>query len=358
MARKTFLCVLLLLLLPVMGFSDLTITVKTDARWGKAPTSNIARLCANVALHFQEQLREEHRINGKLTIVYRNPPLAYYRSFFGGDPDEYQIGLAISTTFWDKLAYQFGHEFCHIMQNHDALHIANPDNENYWFHEAICELANVWVLLQMGETWEKRPPYSNWVSYRHNLTNYARNLLAKPETQYTGSGADWLSEWEDNLRKGYRAGFFTYARVSQLSYKFLPIFEEDPEAWNAVRQMPASSAKMSVYMQEWYNAVDTPDKAFVQSIAEIMGIQIDEMMASSDIDADVNNDGYVDLYDVMIVKSGMQNEVSYDTDINNDGITNEIDLLIVKAKAVEAIIAASPRKKRVAITTWGRLKKR
>ena len=46
------------------------------------------------------------------------------------------------------------------------------------------------------------------------------------------------------------------------------------------------------------------------------------------INADVNADGYVDLSDVMIVRSGMQNSTSYDTDLNDDGITDEIDLAI------------------------------
>ena len=78
----------------------------------------------------------------------------------------------------------------------------------------------------------------------------------------------------------------------------------------------------------------------------------------TDIDADVNDDGYVDLYDVLIVRSGMQNAVKYDTDLNNDGVTNEVDLLIVKAKAMEAIVAASPRKRKVKITTWGAVKEK
>ena len=44
------------------------------------------------------------------------------------------------------------------------------------------------------------------------------------------------------------------------------------------------------------------------------------------INADVNADGYVDLSDVMIVRSGMQNSTSYDTDLNDDDITDEIGL--------------------------------
>lgn len=77
-----------------------------------------------------------------------------------------------------------------------------------------------------------------------------------------------------------------------------------------------------------------------------------------EIDADVNNDGYVDLYDVLIVRSAMSTSNFYDTDVNNDGATNILDLLIVKAKAVEAIIAAAPSKRKVNITAWGAMKRR
>ena len=79
---------------------------------------------------------------------------------------------------------------------------------------------------------------------------------------------------------------------------------------------------------------------------------------NSDIDVDVNDDGYVDLYDVLIVRSGMSSKTSYDTDLNNDGITDELDLAIVKAAAHAAIAAASPRKRKVNITTWGSIKSR
>ncbi len=79
---------------------------------------------------------------------------------------------------------------------------------------------------------------------------------------------------------------------------------------------------------------------------------------AENIDADVNNDGSVDLSDVLVVRKAMQSSVLYDTDLNNDGVTDEVDLLIVKAKAFEAIVAAAPRKRKMRITTWGRLKKR
>ena len=296
------LCIFLLFSLPTTIFADLRITVEPDKNWGNAPTSNVKKLCENVALHFQEQLRDELKIDGKLNIVYRaSGPVAFYRHAFGGASDEYQVGLTVTGTYWAQFSYQFGHEFCHILHNFEDT---RWQRQNQWFEEAICELANLWVIRRMSETWAYRAPYPNWVDYRHSLRSYAEGLLNAPMTQFNGTGAEWLFQWENRMR-AEEPGVFRYDRVAQLSYKFLPIFEENPEAWNAVRQMPVSDKKMNEYMKEWYNNVDTQDKIFVADIAQIMGISVGGSIAVSidGIDTDVNNDGYVDLSDVLIVRS-------------------------------------------------------
>ena len=102
-------------------------------------------------------------------------------------------------------------------------------------------------------------------------------------------------------------------------------------------------------------ALSRKDATFLENGGRL-SVQQDSQNSVQEIDVDVNNDGYVDFYDVMIIKSGMQNSVSYDTDINNDGVTDETDLAIVKLKAVEAIIAAAPRKRKIKFTTWSKLK--
>ena len=91
-----------------------------------------------------------------------------------------------------------------------------------------------------------------------------------------------------------------------------------------------------------------------------MGITVTSpVIVSSELDADVNNDGYIDLYDVFIVRSGMQNSVSYDTDVNNDGITDEVDLLIVKSESCGSYCGSKPpRKRKIKLTTWGSVKTR
>ena len=340
-----------LFLYPISVFANLDITVKSDAGWGQARTSNIKRLCENVALHFQEQLRDEYKVEGDIDVVYRDEGPAV--SFWEDRPEYYEIGLfTTGTRNWAGIAHQFGHEFCHIMHNFDESYKELPNDVNWWFQEGICELANLWVIRRMSETWKDRPPYQNWTDYRFVLGDYASILTSRIEVQYEGSAEDWLDEWEDRMRDS-QSFAFSYERVSQLTYKFLDIFEKNPEAWNAVRQMPFSNSRMSAYMQEWYDVVDTEDKKFVKAIAAEMGVSVDTIAS---IDADINDDGYVDLSDVMIVRSGMTQKSTYNTDVNADGVTNILDLLLVKAKAFEAIAAAAPEKRKVNITTWGSIK--
>ena len=227
---------LLLFLLPAITLANLNITVQPHRSWGNAPTSNIKALCENVALHFQEQLRDENKVEEKIIIFYNSGnPIAKHSTT---RPNEYQVGLTVTGTYWSRFAYQFGHEFCHILHRFEK----SPDGPNDWFYESICELANLWVIKRMGKTWAYRAPYANWVDYRHALLSYADGLLKAPNTQYTGTGKEWLQEWEERMRRK-ESGVFRYDRVAQLSYKFLSIFEENPEAWNAVRQMPVSNAK-------------------------------------------------------------------------------------------------------------------
>jgi hypothetical protein len=89
-----------------------------------------------------------------------------------------------------------------------------------------------------------------------------------------------------------------------------------------------------------------------------LSVQQDSQVLDQEIDTDVNNDGYTDLSDCLIVRSGMSVKSTYDTDINNDGVTNILDLMLVKAAAFEAIVAAAPSQQKVITTTWGAIKQK
>ena len=54
-------------------------------------------------------------------------------------------------------AYQFAHEFCHILCNFD-----DDWKGNNWFEETMCETSSLFVLRRLSKEWEERPPYPAW----------------------------------------------------------------------------------------------------------------------------------------------------------------------------------------------------
>ena len=359
-----------------LGYAKLEIIVKSSPDWGPISDADVEYLCQNIVDHFEKELRPENEINEGVN-VYRTTVGYSFLNLDLKDPEvKYKMGVQMSEDmnflmrhFWDFII-RFGHEFTHILQiEQKGIAYRETFNANLWFQEAIAEMGCIWGLKSMADTWKHGSKFGTGLQTDRGFSEFSTNFDFYADWYmglhpYNGTVEEWLEKNEDSLREQYhRSGKINMDIVRQVYPKFLPIFEENPQAWNAVRKMPVTNTeKMSKYMQDWHDAVDAQDKQYVEAIATEMGITVTSpVIASTEIDADVNNDGYIDLYDVMIVRSGMQNSVSYDTDVNNDGITDEVDLLIVKAKAMEAIAAAAPRaphKRKMKLTTWGSIKRK
>ena len=382
---RKFCFVLVLFLCVNLGHAKLEIIVKSSPNWGPIADADVEYLCQEIVDRFEEHLRPENQVNESVNVS-RSIVGSSFLTLDVNDPKvEYKIGIQLRKNMevhvgdFCVFICALSHEFTHILQvEQTGVDYRAAYNENSWFNEAIAEMGCIFGLRSMADAWEQgskfgtglpAPDGGGWLLFSANFDNWA-NWYEGLES-YDGTGEEWLYANEDSLRDQFKrnskanSNYVNMDLVRQLYPKFLPIFEENPEAWNAVRKMPVTNTeKMDRYMQVWYDAVDVQDRQYVKAIAEIMGITVTSSvvppveLASVKIDADVNDDGYVDLYDVMIVRSGMQNSVSYDTDINNDGVTDEVDLLIVKAKAMEAIAAAAPRKRKVKLTTWGEVKSR
>lgn len=222
-----------------------------------------------MASHFQEHLSLFNKISGELTLVQDNNGPVVYHS--GGN--NYRIGLTNGVDGyyqWCAMTYEIAHEFCHIIHNFEET---SPNNFNLWFQEVLAQTANIWAIQRMSETWETRPMKRGLEDYSTAFYKYASFLLNKPKTWYSGSASEWIEEWEIRLRAGDYANL-DYDVVTQLSYKLLPVFANSPEAWNAVRHLPASSAKMGSYIRTWYRSVESEYKIYVENIAEIMGIDL------------------------------------------------------------------------------------
>ena len=243
--------------------STVTIEVKGD-NWGAAQHQDIKKLLDNVASHLTRPLRED--ISAEIQVrSWPNDPRILYRQ---SGETTYQIRLNVTDTYWAQYSYQFSHEYCHLLSNYEGLKYSGSNN---WFHESICEMASLFALRSMAVSWRKNPPYTNWRSCREHLLRYANNRVEDVQNEIPADDAvdSWLLEHEVVGRTN------PYEREGNLivALRMLPLFEQHPEGWNAIRHLPQSNAPIGVYLDQWQAKGHPCDWAFVGLIQKSLGTQ-------------------------------------------------------------------------------------
>lgn len=233
--------------------------VVPPSNWGEGRRGDVEILINDTASHVLRLLRDPFTADIRVIPGPINEyPQVMYRS---RNETRYTIKLSARDRYWAQYAYQFAHEFCHVLSNYEQLQ-KNPNN---WFHETICELASVFTLRRMAERWHSDPPAPNWVSFADNLDKYYKEHMSRPETQLSGgvSLQSWLSDNEDTLRVANYREEAERNKQHWVAYQLLPIFEEFPAGWNAIRHLPTSTGYLKDYLNEWYSLVDLEDQPFV-----------------------------------------------------------------------------------------------
>ena len=235
--------------------------VVPQADWGVAQRGNIEWLLSDVASHMTRCLRAPLKgdvcvIPGPVTSV----PMTYYR---GNREQPFVVQLTARDTKWSQFAYQFSHELCHILSDYEHLR----NNPNQWFHESICELASAFTIRQMATHWLKCPPYPNWVDYATSLSEYANELVSRREHQLPADMT--LSTWLASVEGVLREDPYQRDKNAVVAYSLLHVFESEPTGWNAIRNLPDSSAMLKDYLHDWWLRVDIVDRPFVNSIIQL-----------------------------------------------------------------------------------------
>ena len=238
--------------------------IVVSGEWGVARVADIEKLLSDGASHINSLLRTpwSGEVHVKPAPTSEPKPRTLFRS---SRTDPIVIQLNCKDHRWAQCAYQFAHEFCHVLSGYEDLE-GNPNN---WFHETICELASVFTLRRMAERWPTHPPYPNWADYSKHLLEYAVERQNREEAQLPIDTTlpDWLSSHESGLRKN------PYQRDKNdlVAYALLPVFEELPAGWNAIRKFPSSSGELKCYLSDWASAADPDDVPFVVRLADMLG---------------------------------------------------------------------------------------
>ena len=226
--------------------------------WGLARPADIQVLLADVASHLNRYLRSP--FTGTIVIrpspVDEPYPIVLYRA---NSLDPFIVQLSARDRQWSKFSYQFAHEFCHILSGYECLR----NNPNNWFHETICELASVFALRRMAETWTIHPPFPNWRDYASSLSSYAEDLISSDDRKLPEGATlpEWLSERESKLRRDPRQRELN----AVVAYSMLPLLEDYPIGWNAIVELPDSTGCFAAYLNDWHARVDGGDRRFLES---------------------------------------------------------------------------------------------
>jgi beta-glucosidase len=193
-------------------------------------------------------------------------PITLFRR---GPKGEYFVLLNTGKRLWAQHAYQFAHEFTHILANYDE-----HEQGNKWFEESICETASLFALRRMSETWKTNPPYPNWKDYSPALKKYADDRIHGGQLPPGKTLAQWYRENDALLRKdpGLRD------KNTIVAVALLPLFEKQPESWETITWLndgaPHPARSFAQYLADWHARVPEKSQAVVRQIAAQFDIEI------------------------------------------------------------------------------------
>jgi len=244
---------------------SLRICAAVDAPWGGSIRDVEAVL--NSAAHELWQFFPDRSLSPILVEPKGGPIVLFDR----GPKGEYRVRLNTGNRLWAQHAYQFAHEFCHILCDYRA----GRDQGHRWFEESLCELASIFALRRMAETWKTRPPYPNWRDYSASLGKYAEDLVRRGQLPPDTSLAAW-----------YRANAEALSSRADLREKnavvavaLLPLFEQQPEHWEAVTYLYQGKPQerhetLARLLADWRRACPARHRAFVAKIAAKFEIKL------------------------------------------------------------------------------------
>ena len=183
--------------------------------------------------------------------------------FDRGPQGQIRVKLDTGQNLWAQMAYQFAHEFTHILCKY-----TEKNKETKWFEESLCETASLFALRRMAETWKTKAPYPNWKSYAPALEKYAQQRLDEAKLPEGKTFAQW---YRDNA-EALRANSCDRPRNNVVAKVLLPLFEGRPEAWEAVSSLNteqfSGSYTLADFLKAWQRNCPEKHKAFVATIAK------------------------------------------------------------------------------------------
>jgi hypothetical protein len=189
------------------------------------------------------------------------------------------IGLAVGGNLWARFAYQFSHEFTHALMDHanDVRKLWHEvEHANKWLEESFCEMASLYCLRAMAQTWKTAPPYPNWKSYAPALADYVAKHLADPNRRLPEGRtfAAWFAAEEPGLRKSATQR----DKNTVIAQQLLPLFEAEPNGWESLPSLKLGTRDvnkpLAKHLAEWGANAPAAQRPFIHNVAAVFGVRV------------------------------------------------------------------------------------
>lgn len=242
--------------------------IKLDERfWGDADPNSIIALLESCIKLFYRVLNRKSITNKKLVIANsqsNNPPFTSPKFF--NLQNENIIILNTRDKFWSQYSYQFAHEFCHhiIGMPHPII-----IDRFGWLEESLCELASIYFIDKMSETWKVAPPYKDWQPYSQDLHEYSREIKDHRENYIGEPFADWLQPKLPELyRDRYNRRYNTI-----IALNLLPSFKRHPQLWQTIQYFAnvevTATMTLEEFLKEWQSKLPSHLKGVLKRIERL-----------------------------------------------------------------------------------------
>jgi len=188
------------------------------------------------------------------------------------------IGLNCRDTFWAQYAYQFAHEFLHALAGHSndwrktQLKGKKP---NHWLEESLCEVASLFALRAMAESWKTAPPYPNWKDFGDALHRYAEDRMEATRKEFPDDGAKDFHRWFRSEEKSLRENATQREKNNRIALRLLPLFEREPAGWESMTFFNLGErgpdTTLAEHFRIWREQAPDRLRPFVGKIAGIFG---------------------------------------------------------------------------------------
>jgi hypothetical protein len=233
--------------------------------WGDAGAVDIRAVLRSAAGEIWRHLPGQKLHPIEVSYSRRGPMVLHRR----GPRGEYIVWLDVKDTYWCQFAFQFAHEFAHVLCGIDE------DESHKWFEESVCEMASMFAMRRMAETWKTSAPYPHWRSYSASIARYMQKHMAKAELLDDRAFVEWYGRHAAELGKnGYMR-----EKNRVVARKLLLLFEKTPEHWEALVYLRGLAlghkGSFKEYLAKWRSRAPAKHRAFIANVAALFGLRVE-----------------------------------------------------------------------------------